>query len=134
AIPILLLTSLASSSSIAAQSSVKGAPSPVKSTASAKCHALLVEFQGKDENYFAPKTDGELSEIDNSIDDCLRNSYLQLPRLDLAVAGEVAAMVAQELQSRLDRGAYEALLKNYIDLQAKTAPKPSNARTVNLTI
>jgi hypothetical protein len=105
------------------------------STASAtKCHALLVKFQGKSEEYFVQKTDEELSNIQDSIDECVRNAYLQLPRLDLSVAGVAAAMVARQLQARLDRVAYEALLKNYIDLQAKTAPKPSNARTVTLTI
>jgi hypothetical protein len=133
-IAVLFMLSLVSTSLAIAQSSAKTPPpGPKPTAASAKCHSLLVEFQGKDENYFAQKTDEELVNIQSSIDDCLRNSYLQLSRLDLAVAGVAVAIVARQLQARLDEVAYGALLKNYTDLQAKTAPKLSS-RTVTLTI
>jgi hypothetical protein len=119
----------------AAQSSTDAPPNTAKrTTTAARCHALLGQFKGKDADFFSGMTDDELSKANDSIFNCAVFSFGELSRFDLSVAATAGAVIARELQSRDDRVAYDALLKGYKDLLAKTAPKPSNARTVLLTV
>jgi hypothetical protein len=101
--------------------------------------AAAATFNIKDDNatsedYFSQKTDEELLSIQDSIDDCLRTAYLQLPRLDLAVVAVAAAMVARQLQARIDQVVSNDLKKRYNDVLAKTPQKSSNPRSVTVTI
>src|SRR5215469_15538089 len=133
-IPVLFGLSLLRPSLAPAQSSTKipvSAPKPT--AASAKCHTTLEDLQGRDENYFAQKTDEELASIQSQVDDCLRNSYPHLSKFDMSVAGLAAAIIARQIQARLDQVGFDGLMKDYLDLKEKTAPKPSS-RTVTLTI
>ena len=63
-IPVLFGLPLLSASLATAQSSTTiPVSTPKSAAASAKCHTTLEDLQGRDENYFAQKTDEELASI-----------------------------------------------------------------------
>lgn len=131
----VLMMCLLFSGGTSAQTSTKSRPTTPKApTTPAKCHSLLTGLQGKGEGYFNQKNDEELADLQSLLDDCVRNAYQQLPRLDLAVAGVAAAMVAREVQSRSDQGAYQSLLEEYRELQKQNANKASGLPRLTLTI
>jgi hypothetical protein len=65
-----------------------------------KCRSLLGPMEGKNRDYFAGKTGAELYGILNSLDGCVRNAYLQLPRLDLAVAAVATGYVQAQIDEQ----------------------------------
>jgi hypothetical protein len=135
AVTFLLLSPALSPFGEAAQSSTNAGPhTPGRTVASAKCHMLLAQFQGKDEDFFAQKTDEDLADIDDSIRACATDSYAQLSRSDLAAAVLAGAMVARQMQSRADAVAYAALQEQYANLLAKSAPKPPNSHKVTVLV
>lgn len=113
------------------------AQSSSKSPASIKCHAQLAGLDGKKFADFSTKSEDELQTIRTSLNECVRESYSQLSRRDLAVA----AVVIEWVQSLTDQlfmmrlqGERDELQEKYDDLLSKSAPKPSSNSTVTATI